>query len=89
MPNSIPTMTLYLRRTTGSFMAGSVPAGRLVTITPVTASATASAVPTASGITSQDGASAWPQPNHAKAKNPSMATVTPRLRPLGNTRCPP
>jgi amidase len=29
-------------------------------------------------------ASAWPQPNHTKAKNPSTATVTPRLRPAGN-----
>jgi hypothetical protein len=39
---------------------------------------------TARGITSHDGASAWPHPNHTKAKNPSTATVTPRLRPAGN-----
>jgi hypothetical protein len=39
---------------------------------------------TARGITSHGGASAWPQPNQTKAKNPSTATVTPRLRPAGN-----
>ena len=51
-------MTLYRRRTAGSLMAGKEPADRLATTTPVTASNAPSAVPTARGITSHDGAAA-------------------------------
>ena len=51
-------MTLYLRRTAGSVMAGNGPGDLLATTTPVTASSTPSAVPAARGITSHDGAAA-------------------------------
>src|ERR1700733_13931892 len=67
-------------------MTGKGPADRLVTTTPVTVSSAPSAVPTARGITSHDGAAACPQPNHTNAKNPSTTTVTPRLPPAGNSR---
>jgi len=77
-------MMPYRRRTAGSLAAGSGPGDRLAATTPATASSAPAAVPTARGITSHDGASAWPHPNHTKAKNPSTATVTPRLRPAGN-----
>jgi hypothetical protein len=77
-------MMPYLRRTAGSVMAGKGPLDRLATTTPITASDAPNAVPTARGITSHDGAAAWPHPNHTNAKNPSTATVTPRLRPAGN-----
>ena len=59
----------YLRRTAGSAIAGNGPGDLLATITPITASSAPSAVPTARGITSHDGAAALTPPNHTNAKN--------------------
>ena len=70
-------MTLYLRRTAGSAMAGNGP-GDLGHHHPDHGEQRAYTVPTARGITSHDGGLLDP-PNHTKAKNPSTATVTPRL----------
>ena len=67
-------------------MALSVPEGRRVSTTPVTVSSAPSTVPVTSGMTSPGGAFDWPQPNHMKAKNPKMTTVTPRSSPVGNQR---
>src|SRR6201995_4750931 len=65
-------------------MAGSGPGDRTAITTPATASSRLAAPATASGVTSQDGAGGRPQPNQTNAKNPSTATVTPRLRPAGH-----